>query len=194
MTHHTMNCRRTQFKHAKGFSLFEVLIALVIASVGLLGVAKLQALTYASTGTASLRSLMTIEGASLSALMRANRGFWASPINNSTNSIIIDGTTITANGALSSAAMSDGYCDQGANAPCIPSDMAASDLQTWADAVIAMFPNLQPQTTISCPANVPVVCTVTMQWTEKVVSIDKTHGSVATVNMQAPQYVFTVEP
>jgi len=60
----------------RGFSLLEVLVALVIIGVGMLGIAKIQALAYASTGTASERSLAAIEAASLAASMRANRGYW----------------------------------------------------------------------------------------------------------------------
>ena len=44
----------------RGFSLLEVMVALVIISIGLLGVAKMQALAYASTSTASSRSLAAI--------------------------------------------------------------------------------------------------------------------------------------
>ena len=42
---------------AGGFTLIEVLVALIVTCIGLLGIAKLQALVYANTGSASTRSL-----------------------------------------------------------------------------------------------------------------------------------------
>ena len=45
---------------ARGFSLVEVLVSLVVVSVGLLGLAKMESLAIASTGVASSRSLAAI--------------------------------------------------------------------------------------------------------------------------------------
>src|SRR5579862_6704677 len=61
---------------SRGFSLIEVLVALIIIGVGMLGIAKIQALAYASTGTAAARSIAAIEASSLAAAMRANRDYW----------------------------------------------------------------------------------------------------------------------
>ena len=46
---------------AGGFTLIEVLVAVVVIAIGLLGIAKMQALAYASTSTASLRSLVALQ-------------------------------------------------------------------------------------------------------------------------------------
>jgi len=43
-----------------GFSLVEVMVAIVVICVGLLGVAKLQALALSNTTTARLRSLAAL--------------------------------------------------------------------------------------------------------------------------------------
>jgi type IV pilus assembly protein PilV len=64
-------------RRARGFTLLEVMVALVITSIGLLGIAKIQALAYASTGTASMRSLVALQAAGLAAAMHADRGYWA---------------------------------------------------------------------------------------------------------------------
>jgi prepilin-type N-terminal cleavage/methylation domain-containing protein len=66
-------------KGVRGFSLIEVLVALIVVSVGLLGIAKMQAVAYSSTGVASKRSLAAIEAASLASSMHANRAYWAAP-------------------------------------------------------------------------------------------------------------------
>src|SRR5271170_6778354 len=60
-----------------GFTLLEVMIALFVTSIGLLGIAKIQALAYASTSSASARSLVAIQAAGLAASMHANRNYWA---------------------------------------------------------------------------------------------------------------------
>ena len=63
--------------HTRGFTLLEVMVSLVVTSIGLLGIAKLQALAYASTGSASVRSLVALQAAGLAASMHADRGYWA---------------------------------------------------------------------------------------------------------------------
>ena len=61
-----------------GFSLVEVMVALLVISIGLLGIAKMQALAISTTGSARLRSLGALEAASLASMMRADRAYWAS--------------------------------------------------------------------------------------------------------------------
>ena len=46
-----------------GFSLVEVMVALIVVSVGLLGLAKMEAVALASTTVAGNRSLAAIEAA-----------------------------------------------------------------------------------------------------------------------------------
>ena len=63
----------------RGFSLLEVMVALVVLSVGLLGVVKLESVAYSSTNVASKRSIAALEAASLAASMHVNRGYWTQP-------------------------------------------------------------------------------------------------------------------
>ena len=63
----------------RGVSLLEVLIALVVISIGLLGIAKMQALAIASTRVSSMRSLISIEASSLASAIHANRLYWTGP-------------------------------------------------------------------------------------------------------------------
>ncbi len=70
LKHHPM------FSRARGFSLIEVLVALLVISIGLLGIAKMQALALANTNGGRLRALAAIEAASLAASMQAERNYW----------------------------------------------------------------------------------------------------------------------
>ena len=172
---------------ARGFSLIEVLVALVIISVGMLGVAKIQALAYSSTGTASLRSLAAIQASGLAAAMHANRAYWAAgaaPV-----PITITGATITSSDATLATVAN--CLSGGANAPCTGHDLAAYDLQQWAANMNALLPN--SVATITCPtASSPINCTVQLTWNEKIVAIN-TQG-VNGPAMLAPTYTLYVEP
>ena len=55
--------RRSRPAQIRGFSLVEVMVAVVVICTGLLGIAKLQALSLSNTSTARLRSLAAMEAA-----------------------------------------------------------------------------------------------------------------------------------
>ncbi len=191
----------------RGFTLVEVMVALLVTAVGLLGIAKIQALAYASTGTASVRSVVALEAAGLAASMHANRSYWAggfAPI-----PITISGTTI-AGGSLGTEGLPSGlgyfaapglglgYCESGSgNTPCSPELMAASDLQTYATAINNLLSNSSPVTTINCPAVAnlqPVSCTIQVTWNEKAVSVNSQSVSATTGSTFTPTYTLYVEP
>jgi type IV pilus assembly protein PilV len=201
----------------RGFTLIEVMVALFVTAIGLLGIAKIQALAYASTGTASVRSLVALQAAGLAASMHANRSYWAAgfaPI-----PITINGTTITG-GSLNTEGLpiglgyfsvsGQGYCEAGSgNTPCAgpnPGEfMAASDLHTYATALNGMLNNSNPTTTINCPliAGQPMNCVIQVSWNEKAVSISKQSATDTTQCTTAsatdacqfnPTYTLYVEP
>src|ERR1700733_6763597 len=89
---------------SRGFNLIEAMVAVVIISVGLLGIAKMQALAMASTGSAKMRSLAALEAASLAATLRADRQYWSGLTVATTTVAFQDGTVKTStDGALLSA-------------------------------------------------------------------------------------------
>ncbi|MGY4516674.1 type IV pilus modification protein PilV [Lysobacter sp. HA18] len=63
-------------RHTKqrGSSLLEVLIAVLILAIGMLGMAALQVVTLSNTGSASQRSTAVIQSYAMFDLMRANLG------------------------------------------------------------------------------------------------------------------------
>jgi type IV pilus assembly protein PilV len=171
----------------RGFSLVEILVALVVVSIGLLGVAKIQALAYASTNISSSRSLAAIQAASLASAMRANRAYWSSGL--APASITVTGSKIS-DATLNAAATADDACRQGGGGSCTPAVLAAYDLHQWANALNSLLPS--PQSDIACPnATAPVSCTIRITWSEKLVAVN---GQGASGAMQAPTYTLYVEP
>jgi type IV pilus assembly protein PilV len=178
--------------YSRGFTMIEIMVALIVTSVGLLGIAKLQALAYASTGSAAVRSLVALQAAGLAASMHANRGYWAAgaaPV-----PFTITGTAIS-DSTLNSTATAATYCAVGGGgAPCAPAVMAAFDLHTYATALNAMLANSNPTTTVNCPAAIPVNCTIQVTWNEKAVSINTQGVANTTQSTFAPTYTLYVEP
>jgi type IV pilus assembly protein PilV len=196
----TLHRSNTQAKsRARGFTLLEVMVALMITSIGLLGIAKIQALAYASTGSAGLRSLVALQAAGLAASMHANRNYWAAaqaPV-----PLTITGLTISDAG-LDGNAIS---CIKAVGPACLPADLAAFDLHTYAQALNSTMPGANPLTTITCPITIPVSCTIQVTWSEHAVSVTK-EGAASTTQTTvsnlgvvsagtfAPTYTLYVEP
>jgi type IV pilus assembly protein PilV len=191
----------------QGFTLVEVMVALVVISAGLLGVAKMQALALSSTNVASVRALAAIEAASLAATMHENRAYWTSgsPAANPNGKIVITSTgpkatpTITADASLtgtvdctSGSGHAVPYCDSTAPA----SLLAGYDLQQWAGDLNAVMPNYTA--TITCSGS-PVSCTIAIQWTERAVALNSqeaaAQAAAGNTYLQAPTaYTLFVEP
>jgi type IV pilus assembly protein PilV len=172
-----------------GFTLLEVMVSLLIISVGLLGIAKLQALSYASSGSANLRSLVAMQTSGLAASMHADRGYWAglAPATQTiTGATVNDGTL----GPLTAT------CTSAANgAPCSPTALAGADLHAWATALNNMLLNSSPVTTIACPTgNIPITCTIKVTWSERAVGINDQGVQGTTATNFLPTYTLYVEP
>jgi type IV pilus assembly protein PilV len=173
---------------ARGFTLLEVMVAMVITAIGLLGIAKIQALAYSNTSSAGIRSLVAIQAAGLAASMHANRNYW------SVASGTITITKTNTNIIISDATLNNTTTSCKGGAPCDPPTLAAFDLHTWALALNTMLPNSNPQTTINCPVgNIPITCTITVTWNEKEVAINA-EGTNSTANTFSPSYTLYVEP
>jgi type IV pilus assembly protein PilV len=170
------------YRRARGFSLMEVMVALVVSTIGLLGLAKMEALAMSSTGVASSRSLAAIEASSLAAAMHANPGFWQAGTAPAT--ITISGTTLPTNPYAGSPT-----CTLASS--CAPLAMANNDLNQWASAVSSVLPGYLA--TINCSqASFPVTCTIQLQWTENGVAVSAQQTQMS--SLTTPTYVLFVQP
>ena len=131
---------------ARGFSLIEALVALVVLSVGLLGIAALYVTSVSSGRTASLRSQAVLLAADLADRIRANRG--GGPAYD-------DGTSGV--GAIIAA------CQQGGGS-CTPTQMASEDKAEWLALIAARLPGAVSTVKVVLP--VPNTYTITISWVE----------------------------
>ncbi len=166
-----------------GFSLVEVMVALIVVSVGLLGLAKMEALAIASTTVAGNRSLAAIEAASLASMMHANQDFWQS------TAVF---TSVSISGTDPFPGQTDA-CTQAA--PCVPQGMAEEDMNLWASALSLLLPGYSAQITCTpLTAIAPVSCTIGITWAENAVAINSQQTPTVMAGLNGPTYILYVQP
>jgi type IV pilus assembly protein PilV len=174
-----------------GFTLLEVMVALLVLSIGLLGVVKLESVAYASTNVASKRSLAALEAASLAATMHVNRGYWNSPdVSGAFITVTNGAAAVTALAPLLAAGLTAAPNCTSIALPCVPANMAAYDLAQWATSLQALLLNQNSKATISCGTSNPASCMINIQWNENTVDTN----AQETVALAGPSYTLYVEP
>ena len=120
----------------RGFSLIEVLIALVVLAIGLLGLATLQMTSLQFNSDAYLRSQATVLVYDIADRMRSNM-----------TGVVAGNYTVAtetdANAKVSTdvtCGVSAGTCDCTGTASCSVADMAQYDLGTWYDRLDKTLP------------------------------------------------------
>jgi type IV pilus assembly protein PilV len=191
-----------------GFTLVEVMVAVVVICVGLLGVAKMEALAMSNMSTSRLRSLAAIEAASLAASMHSNRNYWYSTppatvtINPAAAPVIQSPDNAMAALATTDVTAATDPCvgSNNGSSMCQPLNLAADDLARWNNVLAGLLPN--PVTTITCQPQIntsPTACTIQIVWNETAVSVNAQQVSDQQTNSGAsvfeqPTYTLYVEP
>jgi type IV pilus assembly protein PilV len=129
---------------AKGFTMVEAMVALVVLAVGMLGIAGLYVTTLRSGGGAIYRMQAVNLASDLADRIRANR---------------------TANLAYLGPAANNNCYGVGA-VDCAPPLMAANDLLVWQNQVAAMLPsgNGALNVVAGAAATDPFTYTITITW------------------------------
>lgn len=108
-------------RHSQGFTFIEVLIAVVILSIGLLGLAGLQATSQRANHSAYLRSQATLFAYDMADRMRANRTAMLTGAYNNLSGIPTNPGCITTGCSAADVALYDTYVWNTALAQQLPS-------------------------------------------------------------------------
>lgn len=114
----------------KGFYLFELLITMVVMSIGMLGIAGMLLLAHKTSSSSYLRQQATQSAYNIIEKMRANR---QAAINGSYNV-----SDLVASGTPSPPSAPSPNCD---SASCNANQMAAYDSWYWLARDVALLPN-----------------------------------------------------
>ena len=175
----------------RGVSLLEVLISIIVIAIGVLGLAKMQALSIATTQISSSRGLIALQANSLAALLHANTGFWqqtAVPCNGATACTLTGATTAVFGTppALSSCTFTTA---------CNAQQMSALDLNTWMANMNTAVPTYSLNINCSKPGTAPTSCVLAISWLEKQQGMNQTSASLAAASSSAKQdYYLYVQP
>lgn len=137
-------------RSAAGFSLLEILIAVVVLSIGVLGMASLQFASLRSNQQSYQRSQATALVSSLLDRMRANQavaatGAYALAVSTTPTAVTTDCATVS----------------------CTPAQLAVYDLSTWHTTLTQTLPSATASITCSVtPCRAGATQIVTVLWDE----------------------------
>jgi type IV pilus assembly protein PilV len=135
----------------RGFTMVEVLVALVVLAVGMLGIASLYVISLRSGGSAIFRMQAVNLATDIADRIRANR-----------SAGVAYGGAAAPNPCFGAAAVAD----------CTPAAMAAADLSVWQAQVAQALPGgagaivVAPTALIIPPVGAVFQYQVTINWTE----------------------------
>jgi type IV pilus assembly protein PilV len=142
-----MSSLKTQsqsLRHSAGFSLVEAMVALVVLSVGMIGIAALHGQGLSASRTALNRTIAINLSADMADRIRVNR---------------------IGQAAYNNAAADNGCGPEGGGIDCTPAEMAQHDLFVWGQQVQQLLPNGLGQVQFSNLTNPPTY-TITVFWDE----------------------------
>ena len=145
----------TKMRSTEGFTLLEVLIALLIFSLGLLGVAGLMVLSVRTNHSAYLRTQASFLAQSMADRIRTNIGW-----------------TTGYNGTYDSSTVGAGTCSGNI---CDPAALITRDKEIWSQQLVDFLPSVSATIECTAAAISPAhrgtqpyggLCTMVMKWTE----------------------------
>jgi len=151
-----------------GFTLLEVLITVLILSIGLLGLASLQTKGLQYNYSANLRSQATLLAYDMLDRMRANRNASIAGLYN-----INLGDSVTASNCT------------GSGADCTPANMATFDKYEWKTELADRLPKGNGEVESTALAGTARQVTITVEWSD---NREKITNSGSPVPAEKPQF------
>lgn len=183
--------RRIRRDRTAGFSLIEVLVSLIVISIGLLGLAKMASLGIASTNVAGTRSLAAIEAASLASMMHADRAYWAGGF--APASFTVSGGAGATTSISNTNLQANPACTSTGTSACLPAAIAAHDVNTWAADLNSVLPPYLATVACTTTVGTAVSCAIQIQWAENGIAINsQQQGNMN--SLAAPTYILYVVP
>jgi type IV pilus assembly protein PilV len=150
----------------RGFTLVELLVAVVILSIGLLGVARLSLGSVQSNGSAFMRSTATELVQEIVAEMRANQP---------------QAVSLGYNIALGA---NPGAAPNCVTAACSAAQVATYDLANWTGRLAALLPSGKGQVSVAPSVNpttgsTEYTATVSVQWNDSVAQLAFANNNAA---------------
>lgn len=160
-------------KSALGFSLIEVLVSLIVISLGILGASGLLLKAMSNSKTSESRTVAAMQASSLANSMYANRLFWADT--SKSISFQTDGETIVSQTNITADSTTN--CNT-SSAVCNAKQMAEYDVGQWKLSLNRALPGATSK--VACQpsaSNLPQNCLIDISWVEGFVN-----SSTASVN------------
>jgi len=152
--------KNINIKKQAGFNLIEVLLAFLILSIGLLGVAGLQTTAVKASHTAMLKTIAITKVQEIIERIRANPAAGIAAYDLPLGSVGTDKNCDTRSATI--------LAEQ-----CTPADLALNDLFVWEKSLVnAGLPDTaDTDASIEIDASVPPVATITVYWKERGVAM-----------------------
>lgn len=183
----------------RGFSLIEVMVAIFVISIALLGIIGIEGLVVSNTGVSKMRGVAAILAENMAAAMGANTSYWGSGSAPATTTVssAVTATSASCNSStywmqttLSDSTL-NGYATDCSSSACTTTAyMAAYDLKNWGCQLSTKLPS--GSGSVACSTTSPVVCTVSVSWNEK--NLAYRQGSSASSTPTTQTYQMVVQP
>ena len=170
-----MNRRELKLQNCRGFTLLEALIGFLILSIGMLGIASLQAISLKSGKTSVYGSV---------AMMKVDELFESIRVNPSA-------VALTAYAAAGAGAGIDNACT--GTKDCTEAELAQDDVFWWKQNLTAGLPDTASTAVLLTAAAAPskmATVTITVNWSERnkdaAGSVARTYTSTANICSEIP--------